>query len=157
MGKPDSAPPAITFNGYVIWYSRKNYVCLLQLTVYRRSTYINPLLHRNEHSWNVRNLNQGNNHMNLQQLIIEELSSNFNKISPTFINSIVSQSTTQYFQLTPNMRVCVITLPTGHEVLGKAQVLDVANDVEEIGNKVALTNATNELWALVGTIAKLYI
>ena len=95
--------------------------------------------------------------MNLQQLIIEELSSNFNKISSTFINSIVSQSTIQYFQLTPNMRVCVIILPTGHEVLGKAQVLDVANDVEEIGNKVALTNATIELWALVGTIAKLHV
>ena len=95
--------------------------------------------------------------MNLQQLIIDELSSNSNRISPTFINSIVSQSTIQYFQLTPNMRVCVITLPTGHEVLGKAQVLDVANDVEEIGNKVALTNATNELWMLVGTIAKLCI
>lgn len=95
--------------------------------------------------------------MNLQQLIIEELSSNSNRISPTFINSIVSQSTIQYFQLTPNMRVCVITLPTGHEVLGKAQVLDVANDVEEIGNKIALTNATNELWMLVGTIAKLCI
>lgn len=95
--------------------------------------------------------------MNLQQFIIDELSSNSNRISPTFINSIVSQSTIQYFQLTPNMRVCVITLPTGHEVLGKAQVLDVANDVEEIGNRVALTNATNELWALVGAIAKLHI
>ena len=95
--------------------------------------------------------------MNLQQLIIDELEMNSNKISPTFINNIVAQSNVQYFHLTPNMRVCVITLPTGHEVLGKAQVLDTANDVETIGNSVALTNATNEIWTLVGSIAKLHV
>lgn len=95
--------------------------------------------------------------MNLQQLIIDELEMNSNKISPTLISNIVAQSNVQYFNLTPNMRVCVITLPTGHEVLGKAQVLDASNDVEDIGNKVALTNAANEIWALVGSIAKLHV
>ena len=95
--------------------------------------------------------------MNLQQLIIDELDANSNKISPTFINNIVAQSNVQYFHLTPNMRLCIITLPTGHEVLGKAQVLDTANDVETIGNSVALTNATNEIWTLVGSIAKLHV
>ena len=95
--------------------------------------------------------------MDLQQLIIDELDGNSNKISPTLINNIVAQSNVQYFHLTPNMRVCVITLPTGHEVLGKAQVLDVDNDVETIGNSVALTNATNEIWTLVGSIAKLHV
>ena len=95
--------------------------------------------------------------MNLQQLIIDELAANSNRISPTLINNIVAQSNVQYFHLTPNMRVCVITLPTGHEVLGKAQVLDSTNDVESIGNSVALTNATNEIWALVGSIAKLHV
>lgn len=95
--------------------------------------------------------------MNLQQLIIDELAANSNRISPILINNIVAQSTVQYFHLTPNMRVCVITLPTGHEVLGKAQVLDSTNDVEAIGNSVALTNATNEIWTLVGSIAKLHV
>ena len=95
--------------------------------------------------------------MKLQQLIIDELEMNSNKISPTLISNIVAQSNVQYFNLTPNMRVCVITLPTGHEVLGKAQVLDASNDVEDIGNKVALTNAANEIWALVGSIAKLHV
>ena len=95
--------------------------------------------------------------MNLQQLIIDELAANSNRISPTLINNIVAQSNVQYFHLTPNMRVCVITLPTGHEVLGKAQVLDSANDVESLGNSVALTNATNEIRTLVGSIAKLHV
>lgn len=95
--------------------------------------------------------------MNLQQSIIDELAGNSNKISPAFINNIVAQSTIQYLKPTPNMRLCIITLPTGHEVLGKAQVLDASNDVEQIGNSVALTNATNEIWALVGSIAKLHV
>lgn len=95
--------------------------------------------------------------MNLQQSIIDELEGNSNKISPAFINNIVAQSSIQYLKPTPNMRLCIITLPTGHEVLGKAQVLDASNDVEQIGNNVALTNATNEIWALVGSIAKLHV
>lgn len=95
--------------------------------------------------------------MNLQQSIIDELAGNSNKISPTFINNIVAQSSIQYLKPTPNMRLCIITLPSGHEVLGKAQVLDASNDVEQLGNSVALTNATNEMWALVGSIAKLHV
>lgn len=95
--------------------------------------------------------------MNLQQLIIDELEENSNKISSTFIDNIVANSSVQYLHPTPNMRLCIITLPTGHEVLGKAQVLDADNDDESIGNLVALRNATNEIWTLVGSIAKLHV
>lgn len=93
----------------------------------------------------------------LQQMIINELTENSNKITPKYINNLVTMSSVQYLHPTPNMRLCIITLPTGHEVLGKAQVLDASNDDEDIGNKVALTNATNEIWALVGSIAKLHV
>lgn len=55
------------------------------------------------------------------------------------------------------MRACTITLPTGHEVVGIAQVLDAKNDNEDIGNAVALTRAKNELWPLLGSIAKVLI
>lgn len=92
-----------------------------------------------------------------QEDIIEELRVNNNKISPTFITNIVEKSTVKYFQLTPMMRVCVITLPTGHEVLGKAQVLDPNNDVELIGNQIAYKKAIEEIWGLVGAIAKLHV
>ena len=48
-------------------------------------------------------------------------------------------------------------MPTGHEVIGIAQVLDAKNDNEDIGNTVALTRAKNELWPLLGSIAKVLI
>lgn len=86
-----------------------------------------------------------------------ELERNDNKISPNFIGELVLKSTQKHFQLTSTMRVCVLTLPSGHEVLGKAQVLDPANDIESIGNAVARDNAINEIWAQVGSIAKALI
>lgn len=89
--------------------------------------------------------------------IFNELVDNNNKLSKAFIDSVAATASVNYSRPTPNMRLCVLTLPSGHEVLGKAQVLDAVNDVEELGNKVAYDNAVNELWALCGTIAKLYI
>lgn len=89
--------------------------------------------------------------------IFNELVDNNNKLSKSFIDSVAATASINYLQPTPNMRLCVLTLSSGHEVLGKAQVLDAANDNEELGNQVAYNNAVNELWALCGTIAKLYI
>lgn len=89
--------------------------------------------------------------------IFNELVANNNKLSKTFIDSIVATASVTYLKPTSNMRLCVLTLPTGHEVLGKAQVLDAINDNEELGNQVAYNNAVNELWSLCGAIAKLYI
>lgn len=86
-----------------------------------------------------------------------ELAANNGKLSYPFIRSVADSAATLYLHPTPNMRLCILTLPTGHEVLGKAQVLNAANDIEELGNKVAYDNAVNELWALCGTIAKLYL
>ena len=85
------------------------------------------------------------------------LQTNSGKLSYPFIKSVADSATTLYLHPTPNMRLCILTLPTGHEVLGKAQVLDSANDVEELGNKVAYDNAVKELWDVCGAIAKLYI
>lgn len=95
--------------------------------------------------------------MNIQELIKTELINNSNKLSKQFIDEIVSRSEVLYLQPTLNMRICIITVPSGHEVLGVAQVLDVNNDVESLGNSVALQNATNELWRTLGSIAKCYV
>ena len=86
-----------------------------------------------------------------------ELQANNGKLSYLFIKSVADSAAALYLHPTPNMRLCILTLPTGHEVLGKAQVLDSVNDVEELGNKVAYDNAVNELWTVCGTIAKLYL
>lgn len=89
--------------------------------------------------------------------IAQELLSNNGKLSYTFITAVADSATRVFIQPTSNMRLCILTLPTGHEVIGKAQVLDASNDVEEVGNNIAYNNAINELWAVCGTIAKLYV
>jgi len=85
--------------------------------------------------------------------VLAAVATNGGKLPYSFIESQVAAGTVTYTHLTPNMRVCVIHLQSGHEVIGVAQVLDAANDVEEIGNDVALANATDELWKVFGAIA----
>lgn len=85
----------------------------------------------------------------------EHLASNNGKISPSFIQSVANTANVIYQQVTPSMRICVLQLPSGHEVYGVAQVLDPKNDVEAIGNAVAYKNAVEELWKVCGNIAKI--
>ena len=94
--------------------------------------------------------------MDLIAEIKRELETNKNKLSPAFINSIASHRETKvsHAQITPNTRVCVVTLPSGHDLVGYAQVLDKNNDVELVGQEVAYTNAIKKLWSTCGTIAK---
>ncbi len=89
-----------------------------------------------------------------QMILKKELDGNNGKIPFSFVQHMADIGETKFVQLTPNMRVCVITLTTGHEVIGVAQVLDAKNDVEEIGNSVAYENAVNELWKLEGYLLK---
>jgi hypothetical protein len=91
--------------------------------------------------------------MSLYDDVKVALAANANKLPVAFVNEQIEQSTVTFLKLTPNMRVCIIRLQSGHEVIGIAQVLDASNDVEEIGNNVALQNATNELWKTFGAIA----
>ena len=91
---------------------------------------------------------------NLITSVQNELKMNGNKLSYDFIQNLVLEGKVEHFQLTPGMRVCVITLESGHEILGKAQVLDAANDDEKIGKDVALEDAMNGVWQNVGAIAK---
>ena len=91
--------------------------------------------------------------MSLYTDVKTHVKSNAGKISVDFINEQVSAGTTTFAQLSPNMRVCLIRLKSGHEVLGVAQVLDASNDNEIIGNEVAYTNAKEQLWKVFGAIA----
>lgn len=91
--------------------------------------------------------------MGLYTEVQEAVATNGGKLPPSFIMEQVDSATVTYTHLTPNMRVCVIRLVSGHEVIGVAQVLNAANDVEAIGNSVAYDNAVNELWKVFGAIA----
>jgi len=82
------------------------------------------------------------------------LKENGGKISFDFIQNLAENAEIIYLHPTPNMRLCVLRLYSGHEVLGMARVLDSKNDDEELGNKVAYNSAVDELWAVCGSIAK---
>ena len=95
--------------------------------------------------------------MDLFALIKVELEESGGKLSPKFITSLANNpdNKVSHAQVTPNTRVCVVTLPSGHDLVGYAQVLDAKNDVELIGQEVAYTNAIDQLWSVCGNIAKI--
>ena len=84
------------------------------------------------------------------------LANNGGKIPFKFIEDHLNDPLTKvtHVQATKNTRICVITLTTGHELVGFAQVLDAKNDVEATGQEVAYENAKENIWAVFGAIAK---
>ncbi len=84
----------------------------------------------------------------------KELDQNMGKISLTFIENELNSAKVTHAQVTPNTRVCVITLLSGHDLVGYAQVLDAKNDVKLIGQEVAYNNAKEKAWNVFGSIAK---
>lgn len=94
--------------------------------------------------------------MELLALIRNELGKSNGKLSLSFIESLANNPDNKitHHQMTPNTRVCVVTLPSGHDLVGYAQVLDAKNDVELIGQEVAYKNAIDQLWSVCGNIAK---
>lgn len=85
------------------------------------------------------------------------LEENSGKISASYIEQYLNDKNTKvtHSQITPSIRVCVISLSTGYELVGYSQVLDSKNDVELIGQKVAYENAKEQIWSVFGSIAKI--
>ncbi len=84
----------------------------------------------------------------------QNLKDNNGKIGFEFLQKYAESAEKIYLNPTPNMRLCILKLKTGHEVIGVSQVLDSKNDVEEMGNEIAYKNAVNQLWVTFGAIAK---
>ena len=84
------------------------------------------------------------------------MDNNGGKIPKSFIDAHLNHSKTMvtHARLTKNTRVCVITLTTGHEFVGYAQVVNAKNDVEALGQEIAYDNAADQIWAAFGSIAK---
>jgi len=92
----------------------------------------------------------------LIELLTKELKRNSGRISKDFVDNILNNSNTKvtHVKVTENTRVCVITLESGHELVGYSQVLDSKNDVVSIGEEVAYNNAKDKIWSILGSIAK---
>ena len=76
-------------------------------------------------------------------------------IIPAFVQSIEDNSTYEYSKIGTSTRVCVMTLYSGHVLVGYARSIDPSKDNEELGNRAARKNIGNQLWDLLVTIAKL--
>jgi len=94
--------------------------------------------------------------MNFIEELDRAMANNGGKIPKSFIDMYLNSPRTRVVHVrpTPNTRVCVITLTTGHDLVGYAQVIDADNDVESIGQEVAYDNAKEEIWRVFGAIGK---
>ena len=81
---------------------------------------------------------------------------NNNKVSEAFIEAELASPHTvvEHGIIGDSCRVCVITLPGGHKLVGHALVLDPVNDDEIIGQSVAYKNASEKIWETYGAVAK---
>ena len=61
----------------------------------------------------------------------------------------------QYFRFTgTTLTVCCLTLKNGFNVTGESAAASPENFNQEIGNKIARTNAREKIWALEGYLLK---
>ena len=87
--------------------------------------------------------------------IENELKESNGRISEDFIETMNASCTAEYGKIGDSCRVCVLTMKTGHRLVGEALVLDSNNDVEELGNSAARKKAEAKMWELIGALAKL--
>ena len=88
--------------------------------------------------------------------IRRELEVNDGKLSKTFMDSVLWDKNTKVTHVhpTPNTRICIITLPCGHDLVGFASVLYAKNDDPNVGKSVAYHRAAEQIWSVYGSIAK---
>lgn len=82
---------------------------------------------------------------------------NGNTVSEAFVTKTLSLSKIDMGKFGSRTRVCTITLPTGHECIGKSHVVDAANDSSSKGNAAAKRRAVDEVYQVLGTIAVLFV
>lgn len=73
-----------------------------------------------------------------------------NKVTPQEVEDAILGVT--YTKIGEKITVAHVTLVDGFEVIGKSGVVDPKNYDSEIGNKIALDNAKNEIWKHMGSI-----
>ena len=61
-------------------------------------------------------------------------------------------SAISYQKMGRKMMICHLTLRDGHEVIGQAGIVNPDNFDEEIGQGIALGDATNKVWSHMGSI-----
>ena len=74
------------------------------------------------------------------------------RVTPERIDSVIAEKS--FHRLTGTLTVCVLTLKNGFTVTGESACASPENFNEEIGNKIAFSNAREKIWALEGYLLK---
>ncbi len=74
------------------------------------------------------------------------------RVTPQRIESIIVGES--FHRLTGTLTVCVLTLENGFTVTGESACASPENYNEELGNKIAKSNAKDKIWALEGYLLK---
>jgi hypothetical protein len=74
------------------------------------------------------------------------------KLTPEQIDATIVKE--DYFQLTPVLTVCILTLKNGFTVVGESACVSVENFDEQKGKDVAKEKAREKIWGLEGYLLK---
>jgi exopolyphosphatase/pppGpp-phosphohydrolase len=75
------------------------------------------------------------------------------RLTPEAIDAVIVSEQFHVFPGT-TMTVCALTLRNGYLVTGESAAASPENFNEEIGRKIARTNARNKIWALEGYLLR---
>jgi len=84
--------------------------------------------------------------------MIQEKGLNAPRLTPQHIQDTIDGHICH--KLTDVLTVCVVTLKNGFTVTGESACASPENYDEEVGNKIALENATEKIWLLEGYLLK---
>ena len=75
------------------------------------------------------------------------------RVTPEHLESVISSE--QYY-IFPNttFTACLLTLANGYTVLGESACASPENFNEDIGRKIARSNAVNKIWGLEGYLLR---
>jgi len=85
-----------------------------------------------------------------------DLKVNNGKLSENLVEGALQESEKRY-DYHRGVTTCIVTLPTGHKVVGYAMIMKECNSDNILGAKVALADAKKKLWNLLAIIAKLFM
>lgn len=84
---------------------------------------------------------------------IQEKGLNAPRLTPELIDATIVSEQYHIFSGT-TMTVCALTLQNGYIVTGESAAASPENFDQDIGRKIARTNARNKIWALEGYLLR---
>jgi hypothetical protein len=84
---------------------------------------------------------------------IQDKGLNAPRLTPDAIDAVIEHEAYYVFPGT-SMTVCCLTLRNGFQTIGQSAAASMANFDEEIGRKIARSNARDKIWQLEGYLLR---